>query len=287
MSRGTRSMRIGFRIVGRQAIGTQTVGAQAVGSHVVGALLALLILAAQPAAAGQTLKGWLEWVHAVEMRALENGIVEEVPVSAGQHVKAGDLLLRMDQREAKAKVLEMRARVARAQVAGEKAKRELVRARDLFDRGLIAIEELKDAELGEAAAVAEEEAAKASQASAEVALEYTELRAPFDGIIVDRRAWKGDVIYKTLQDEPLILIAPDDRMLARALVTAPQLRRFKPGQTAEIKVNGMSRRAKVYSLGVQAVRVELEGAVYYLDLIFDVDTAWVLRPSETVQIVLD
>jgi RND family efflux transporter MFP subunit len=253
----------------------------------IASLTLLLLLSAQPAGAAQVLKGWLEWVHAVEMRVLENGIVEEVPVSAGQHVKAGDLLLRMDQREAKAKVLEMRARAARAQIAGEKAKRELTRARDLFDRGLIAIEELKDAELGEAAAMAEEEAARASQASAEVALEYTELRAPFDGIVVDRRAWQGDVVYKTLQAQPLIVIAPDDRMLARALVTAPQLRRFKPGQPAEVKINGISRRAKVYSLGVQAVRVELEGAVYYLDLILDVDPAWMLRPSETVQISFD
>jgi hypothetical protein len=37
---------------------------------------------------------------------------------------------------------------------------------------------------------------------------------------------------------------------------------------------------------VQAVRVELDGAVYYLDIIFDRRPTELLRPSETVQILL-
>jgi RND family efflux transporter MFP subunit len=247
--------------------------------------LGLLTFAAR-APAAQELKGWLEWVHEVEMRVLENGVVDEVLVSAGQHVSKGDLLLRMDQREAQAKLLEAKARVARARVEVEKAGRDLVRSQELFDRGLIAIEELKDAELEQLAATAEEEAAKAAEATSQVALEHTELRAPFDGIVVSREVWNGAVIYKTIQQEPLIVIAPDDQMLARALVTAGTLRRFKPGQPARIKIDGDVRDGRVYSLGVQAVRVELEGAVYYLDIIFDRRPNELLRPSETVQIVL-
>jgi RND family efflux transporter MFP subunit len=248
-------------------------------------LLGVLMLAAR-APAAQELRGWLEWVHEVEMRVVENGVVEEVLVSAGQHVAKGDLLLRMDQREAQARLLESKARVARARVEVEKAGRDLVRSQELFDRGLIAIEELKDAELSQLAATAEEEAAKAAEATSQVALEHTELRAPFDGIVVSRRVWNGAVIYKTLQQEPLIVIAPDDQMLARALVTAPTLRRVTPGQPARVRVGGAARDGRIYSLGVQAVRVELEGALYYLDIIFDRRPDELLRPSETVQIVL-
>lgn len=108
--------------------------------------LGALMLATE-AFAAEELKGWLEWVHEVEMRVLENGVVDEVLVSAGQHVVKGDRLLRMDQREAQARLLEAKARVARARVEVEKAGRDLVRSQELFDRGLIAIEELKDAEL--------------------------------------------------------------------------------------------------------------------------------------------
>lgn len=249
-------------------------------------LLLLALAAGSQAQAALELKGWLEWVHEVEMRVVENGVVEEVSVSTGQHVSKGDLLLRMDQREARANLLQTQARVAQARVEVEDAARELERAQELFDRGLIAIEELKDAQLKQVAATSQEEAAKAAEAAAAVALERTELRAPFDGIVVARNAWNGAVIYKTLQQEPLIVVAPDDRMLARALVTAPVLRRFRPGQSVKVRVNNSLRDAQIYSLGVQAVRVELEGAVYYLDAIFERRPSELLRPSETVQIVV-
>jgi RND family efflux transporter MFP subunit len=236
--------------------------------------------------AAMQLKGWIEWVQKVEMRVLESGVVEEVVVAAGQRVKQGELLLRMDQREAKANRLEMRARVARAKIGTEKARRELERTQELFDRGLIAAEELKDAELKGAAADADEQAAKAAEAAAEVALERTELRAPFDGVVVARNAWRGEVVYKTLQQEPLLVVAPDDKLLARALVTAEVLRLHRPGQAARVNVLGQAREARIYSLGVEAVRVELQGAVYPLDVIFERHPNELLRPSEAVQILL-
>jgi RND family efflux transporter MFP subunit len=246
----------------------------------------LLLLGAAPVQAALQLKGWLEWLHRVEMRVVENGVVEEVMVNAGQHVKQGDLLLRMEQREFDARLLEAEARCARARVATEKAQRELHRAQELYDRGLIAQEELKDAELGLAAAEAEEESAKAAEAFARVALERTELRAPFDGIVVSRNVWKGDVVYKTLQQEPLIVVAPDDVMLARALVTADVLRRYPRGQRVRVNILGQLREGRIHSHGVEPVRVELQGAVYYLDVIFDKRQDELLRPSETVQLLL-
>lgn len=232
------------------------------------------------------IKGRLEWVHEVEMRVVESGIVDEIHVTTGQHVKADDLLLRMDQRGPKAQLLEARARVARAAIATASAERELVRAQELFARGLIADEELKQAELEQAAAIAEGESAKASEAVAAVTLEHTELRAPFDGIIVARNVWKGEVIYKTLQQAPPIVIAPDDRMLARALVTADVLRRYRTGQAARINIGGRLREGRIHSLGVKAVRIDLNGAVYELDVIFELRPGELLRPSESIILML-
>ncbi len=247
--------------------------------------LLLLICTAQASAALQ-LSGRLEWVRKVEMRAVENGVVDEVLITLGEHVDEGDLLLRMDQREAIAGSLEAKANVARSQIVLEDAERELARAQELFDRGLIASEELKDAELLKAAAQAEVESAKAKQAAADVLLERTELRAPFDGIIVEDNAYRGAVIYKTLQQEPLVAVAPTSQMLARVLVTSDILRRYRPGQSAKINVRGRLRDGLIYSLGVEAVRIDPDGAVYELDVIFDSKPDEILRPSEFVQVTL-
>lgn len=259
----------------------------ALGTGLIRSVLAsLMLLGWMDATAALQLSGRLEWVHKVEMRAVENGIVDEVLVTPGQHVEADQLLLRMDQREARAESLEAKLGVARSAVALEDAERELERTQELFDRGLIAIEELKDAELAKAAAVAAHESAKADQAAAEVLLERTELRAPFDGIVVARNAYEGAVIYKTLQQEPLVAVAPTDQMLARVLVTADVLRRYRPGEPAKINVHGRMREGRIYSLGVEAVRIDPEGAVYELDVIFDTRPDEVLRPSEFVQVTL-
>jgi RND family efflux transporter MFP subunit len=245
----------------------------------------LLLLASTQVTALQ-LSGRLEWLHKVEMRAVENGVVEEVMVAPGEHVDAGQLLLRMDQREARAGSLEAKVGVARSAIALDDAERELARAQELFDRGLIATEELKDAELNKAAAVAEHESAKADQAAADILLERTELRAPFEGIVVARNAYEGAVIYTSLQEEPLVAVAPTGQMLARVLVTADVLRRYRPGQSARVKVRGREREAKIYSLGVEAVRIDPDGAVYELDVIFDSKSDEILRPSEFVQVTL-
>ena len=249
-------------------------------------VLACLSLTLAANAVAAELSARLEWLHRVEMRAVQSGVVEKVFVTTGQHVQKGELLLRMDQREAHAALLEAKAQLARGAVAVDDAERELARAQELFDRGLIATEELNDAELGKAAAVAEQESDRAAVAVAEVMLERTELRAPFDGIVVARNAYDGAVIYTSLQPAPLVAVAPTDQMLARALVTADVLRRYRPGQAAAVLVRGERRPAKIYSLGVEAVRIDPGGAVYELDLVFDTGPDEILRPSEFVKVVL-
>jgi multidrug efflux system membrane fusion protein len=232
------------------------------------------------------LKGRLEWMHKIDMRVVENGVVEEVNVTTGQHVNKGDLLLRMDQRKQQATLLEAKARVARAKLGTEDAEREQARTQELFDRGLIAEEELKDSELKQAVATTEMESAKAGEEAAQVALEHTELKAPFAGIIAANTAWQGAVIFASKQDQPLVTLAPDDQMLARVLVTADMLRRYPVGSTAQVLVNGGNRSGKVYSQGVEAVRIEPEGAIYELDIIFKRNAKELLRPSESVKVVL-
>lgn len=248
--------------------------------------LLLAGLFASISAHAMELKGRLEWVHKVDMRVTDSGVIEKVNVTTGQHANKGDLLLQMDQRKQQAALLEAKARVARAKLGMEDAEREQGRTQELFDRGLIAEEELKDGELKQAVAQTEMESAKAAEEAAQVALEHTELKAPFSGIIVTNTAWQGAVIFAGKQDQPLISLAPDDQMLARVLVTADVLRRYPVGSSAQILMNGSSRSGKVYSQGVEAVRIEPEGAIYELDIIFKRSAKELLRPSESVKVIL-
>ena len=250
------------------------------------ALGAALSWVATPAAAALDLKGWLEWIHKVEMRVLENGVVEQVLVNAGQHVKQGDLLLRMDQREAKAALLGAKAKVARGRIATQAAGRELTRTKELFDRGLIAAEELKDAELKQAAAGGRPGRRRGRRGRRRggpgAHRAARPLRRRRGG--PQRLEWGRD-----LQDPPARapdLHCPGRPMIARALVTAPVLRQYRLGQPARVRTQTGLREGRIHSLGVEAVRVELQGAVYYLDIMIERSPNEVLRPSETVEIQL-
>lgn len=234
----------------------------------------------------QQLSGRLEWVDKVEMRVLEDGFIEKMNIKIGQYVKKGQVLLTMDQRKAKAELLKAKAMIARAAVQLDDANDELKRAEELYDRGLIADEELKDAKIKVAAAKAESESANAALVLAEVTMDRNVLRAPINGIIVSKNNHEGGVVYKTQQREPLFEIAPSGKMLARLLVPADVLKRYRPGQKARVIVSGKNYNGVVYSQGVEAVRIEPGGAIYELDILFNHSPQDLLRPSEIVKVNL-
>ena len=249
-------------------------------------LTCLLFFSSFFTVSAQPFNGRLEWVHKVEMRVLADGVINHVYVKAGQNVKKGSVLLSMDQRKAKARRLKAKALIARATVNLSDANDELNRLLELYDRGLIAEEELKKSKATHAAALAEKESAQASLALAEVDLERTTLRAPISGIVVAMNAYEGGIVYKTLQKRPLVSIAPHSKMLARVLANATILNRYRVGQTARINNHGKNYTGKIYSLGVEPVRIDPNGAVYELDIIFNHNPREVLRPSDVVKVSL-
>lgn len=232
------------------------------------------------------IKGRLEWLHKTDMRVLVDGVVDKVNVILGQRVKKGDVLLQLDQREFKADIDEADARLSQAILATESAERENQRTQELFDRGLISIEDQKAVELLLATKKAQQIAANTTLIKAKIALERSQLNAPFNGIVISQNAWKGDVIYKTMQSEPLLAIAPNNKMLARVLVPANKLHQYKKGQKARVLIRGKSYKGAIYQLGVEAVRIEPEGAIYELDVVFNSPSSSGLRPTESVQVNL-
>jgi len=193
-------------------------------------LVLLLIFLYQPVQALEV-KGRLEWLHKTDMRVLVDGVVDKVNVITGQHVKKGDILLQLDPREFQANIDEADARLSQATLATESAERENQRTQELFDRGLISIEDQKDVELKLATKKAQQATAQSALTKAKIALERSQLKAPFNGIVISQNVWKGDVIYKTMQSKPLLSVAPSNKMLARVMVSAETLHQYKKGES--------------------------------------------------------
>jgi membrane fusion protein (multidrug efflux system) len=93
---------------------------------------------------------------------------------------------------------------------------------------------IKDAESSRAEARLKE--AQAELAQAELQLQYTEVRAPGDGIVSKRTAELGQIVQS---GQPLLAIVPLHEVWVVANFKETQLARVHPGQRAEITVDGL------------------------------------------------
>ncbi|MEN8175053.1 MAG: efflux RND transporter periplasmic adaptor subunit, partial [Pseudomonadota bacterium] len=232
-------------------------------------LLLLLLWLVPAGVAAEAYKARLEWAHTVPLRAVEAGIVQEVPVLVGQRVKRDEVLVRLDPRDFEIALDGARAELKGARAAADKAAIEQGWTEELYDRGLISENERRDAELKLTAAEAQAAVAQARVARAELDLERSVLRAPFDGVVTAVTAWPGMVVITRLQEEPLVEVADASRMVARARVVAARMDDFVPGQPARVRIEGAWRPARVYRLGVKSEDVIERGVTYALDVIFE------------------
>lgn len=121
------------------------------------------------------------------------GRVQKVHVKAGQKVKAGDLLLELDQAEFQAKVQTAEANVALSDAGLVRARQHLKVIEALVPDGNATKEDLDEAVAGVKSGEASVAAAKARVEEARTYLQYTTLRSPISGIVIDKLVDPGDL----------------------------------------------------------------------------------------------
>lgn len=183
------------------------------------------------------------------------GRLEWLGVREGSVVKAGELIARLEQRDVAAQLQQAAANVGVAQanvgqVQAELRDAELAfgRARDLRARNFVAQAQVDQAEarmLKARAAVvsarAAEKAAEAARQAAQVAVAQTEIRAPFDGVVLTKHANVGDLItnFSAAADSKgaVVSMADMSTLEVEADVSESSLSKIEPGQACEIQLD--------------------------------------------------
>lgn len=133
-------------------------------------------------------------VDSVEIRARVSGYLEQVHFRDGQMVKKGDLLFTIDKRPFENTLAQARANLAQAKANLAFAQADLTRGQQLVRDKTITeqtFDQRTQAFRSTQASVAAQEAAVRQ---AELDLQFTELRAPVDGRIGDRRVSPGNLV---------------------------------------------------------------------------------------------
>jgi membrane fusion protein, multidrug efflux system len=138
--------------------------------------------------------GRFEAREQVEVRARVSGFVDKIHFRDGQLIKKGDLLFTIDQRPYKLAVDAARADIARARAQVSLADNELDRAEGLTRNQTITVRDLDQRKSNLAVARAGQQASEANLKIAELNMEWTEVKAPIDGRISDKRIDVGNLI---------------------------------------------------------------------------------------------
>jgi Multidrug resistance efflux pump len=135
-----------------------------------------------------------------------SGVVKSVLVRQGQSVKKGQKLVVLDDAIFQARVMEAQGSVERLQAAAQEAERDLKRAKELYSRAVSSTTELEQAQVRYSQANGLYKEAQARLIIARKNLEYSTLRAPFDGTVSKRLAEPGMVVSVELQPVTLIIL---------------------------------------------------------------------------------
>jgi membrane fusion protein (multidrug efflux system) len=196
-----------------------------------------------------------------EVIARAGGEVERVLVEEGDRVREGQVLAVLDGRQ-----LRLEAAQARAQFA--KAERDYRRQLELHQKGLVsagAFEGLKF----------DFENLRAAYDLAELQLSYTEIRAPFAGLVATRHIKVGQNVA---QGAKTFRITDPTPLKASVFVPERELARLAPGQLAVAQIDALGGRTFPARVTLVSPAIDPATATFKVTLQF-ADEAGVLKPG--------
>lgn len=178
--------------------------------------------------------GYVRGYEDTDIRPRVSGFLMEQCYKDGQIVKKDDILFRIDPvlfqaslDQAKANLEAAKANLASAEASLEKTQLDLKRYEQLIKTSAVSGKELDDARQNNAAALANVEAAKAQIAQQEAAvktaqidLDYCQVKAPYDGIVGAAQAFQGDLVSPSTLLANMTSLSP---MLVRFSVNSENL----------------------------------------------------------------
>ena len=201
--------------------------------------------------------GYVIPVTKAEVASKGAGRLEVLEVEEGSHVKQGQIIARLENQDVIATREQAAANVKVAKASLERAEAELkevtsglTRAENLINKKVITQEIYDTAVAHHSKAIAAVNSAKANILAAEaayngtnIAVEYTLIRAPFDGVVLTKHANVGDIVApfaSTIQSKGAVVTMADlDTLEVEADVSESSLHKVQPGQPCEIQLDAI------------------------------------------------
>jgi RND family efflux transporter MFP subunit len=182
----------------------------------------------------------------VALHAKVSGYVRKMNVDFGDQVKAGQLMATLE-------VPELQAELDNAQATEQKAQADYTNAHLIYTRlqsvnkdhpNLVAQQDLDTAEANELTTAAAIAAAKANVEKYQTMVSYTQITAPFDGVVTHRYADPGTLIQAGTSSDtqalPLVRVSDNYRLRLDFPVTVDYVKDVQLGDSVEVRVDSLN-----------------------------------------------
>jgi HlyD family secretion protein len=185
-----------------------------------------------------TASGYVVAQRKAAVASKATGRLEYLGVVEGDRVMKNQVLARIENTDIRAQLDQARANLKLNEAELHDATQTLERARQLLEKGLIPQADYDAAEARYRRVLAGIDVAKAAVAGAEVALENTLIRAPFDGTVLTKNADVGEMVAPMAASvgsrSAVVTIADMSSLEVEADVSEANIDRIKPDQPCEI-----------------------------------------------------
>ncbi|MDQ9092579.1 efflux RND transporter periplasmic adaptor subunit [Pseudoalteromonas haloplanktis] len=163
--------------------------------------------------------------------------VERLNVRAGDKVVKGDVLITLQQDDFKAQLAQSDAQIKAIQASLTQAEKQLKRVNDLYSQGVVSVSDYDDAKAKFDNLTANLAIAQQQQTQAQVALSFTQIKAPISGVVVERLVEPGDT---AAPGSPLLALYNPQQLQLEFNVRERQAIKLKLGDSLEVKLPSLN-----------------------------------------------
>jgi RND family efflux transporter MFP subunit len=181
------------------------------------------------------LDGTVEAVNQATVSAQTAGRIETISVDVNDHVAAGSVIIRIRSTEQVASLAQAQAALKEATAREAEAQARYQRINDMYQRRVVAKATLDEASAARDSAVARLAAARAGVDAAREGVAYTEVRAPYAGVITRKFVQVGELVAP---GTPLVAVASLDALRVVAEVPQSVIEQVRKVRKAVVYVDG-------------------------------------------------
>ena len=185
-----------------------------------------------------SVSGKIKAVNSAELSTRMMGFVNKIYAKIGDKVRKGQLLISINNTDLQAKRAQIKASIAEATAAYSNAQKDYNRFKNLFADNSASQKELDDVTANFEMAKARLEAARQMKNEVNAQFAYSNITAPFDGVVTGKSIEVGDMANPGV---PLISVETPRDFEVIAIIPENEIMQIKSGTKVDVEVKAVNK----------------------------------------------